>query len=65
VGRGARDIVDRLGLRDPAIVVGGFDRPNLRLVVQRHLDADDKRSAVLDELPALPSPGLPYVATRK
>ncbi|WP_293314829.1 hypothetical protein [Mycobacterium sp.] len=55
----------RLGLRAPAIVVGGFDRPNLRLSVERHLDADDKRRAVLDTLPGLPVPGLLYVATRK
>lgn len=60
-----RDIVDRLGLRDPAVVVGGFDRPNLRLSVERHLDAEDKRRAVLDALPGLPGPGLLYVATRK
>lgn len=60
-----RDIVDRLGLREPAVVVGGFDRPNLRLVVERHLEADDKRAAVLDALPGLPTPGLLYVATRK
>lgn len=60
-----RDIVDRLGLRDPAVVVGSFDRPNLRLVVERHLDADEKRSAVLEAMPGLPTPGLLYVATRK
>ncbi|OBG27753.1 recombinase RecQ [Mycobacterium sp. 852002-51057_SCH5723018] len=60
-----RDIVDRLGLRDPAVVVGGFDRPNLRLIVERHPDAGDKRRAVLDALPGLPGPGLLYVATRK
>ncbi|MDD4866567.1 MAG: RecQ family ATP-dependent DNA helicase [Mycobacterium sp.] len=60
-----RDIVERLSLRDPAIVVGGFDRPNLRLAVERHRGAQDKRSAVLDTLPGLPSPGLLYVATRK
>lgn len=60
-----RDIVERLGLRDPVIVVGGFDRPNLRLEVERHLDADDKRRAVLDAIPGLPGPGLLYVATRK
>lgn len=60
-----RDIVDRLGLRDPAIVVGSFDRPNLRLTVERHVDADDKRAAVFHALPDLPTPGLLYVATRK
>ncbi|OBJ55737.1 ATP-dependent DNA helicase RecQ [Mycobacterium sp. 1423905.2] len=60
-----RDIVDRLGLHDPSIVVGGFDRPNLSLTVERHLDDDDKRSAVLDTVPTLQGPGLLYVATRK
>lgn len=60
-----RDIVDRLGLRDPAVVVTGFDRPNLHLAVQRHLSPKDKRRAVLDVVPGLPSPGLLYVATRK
>src|ERR671915_1617702 len=29
------EIVQRLGLRDPAIVIRGFDRPNLRLGVER------------------------------
>ncbi|MDT5147624.1 MAG: ATP-dependent helicase RecQ [Mycobacterium sp.] len=60
-----RDIVDRLGLHDPAIVVSGFDRPNLRLAVARHLDDGDKRRAVLDALPGLPGPGLLYVATHR
>ncbi|OBI90040.1 RecQ family ATP-dependent DNA helicase [Mycobacterium asiaticum] len=60
-----RDIVDRLGLRDPAIIVGSFDRPNLRLRVERHTDADRKRAAVLDAIPEMQGPGLLYVATRK
>ncbi|OBK19428.1 RecQ family ATP-dependent DNA helicase [Mycobacterium asiaticum] len=60
-----RDIVDRLGLRDPAIIVGSFDRANLRLRVERHTDADRKRAAVLESIFALPGPGLLYVATRK
>src|SRR5919202_2416761 len=29
------EIVERLGLRDPAIIVRGFDRPNIRLAVER------------------------------
>ncbi|GFG67834.1 ATP-dependent DNA helicase RecQ [Mycobacterium kubicae] len=60
-----RDIVDRLGFHNPSIVVGGFDRPNLSLTVERHLDEDDKRTAVLDTVPTLQGPGLLYVATRK
>jgi ATP-dependent DNA helicase RecQ len=60
-----RDIVDRLGLHDPAVVVGGFDRPNLQLTVERHLDVDGKRCAVIESVSTLPGPGLLYVATRK
>lgn len=60
-----RDIVDRLGLRDPVVVVTSFDRPNLHLAVERHLSPKDKQRAVLDAVPGLPSPGLLYVATRK
>jgi ATP-dependent DNA helicase RecQ len=60
-----RDIVKRLGLRDPTIVAGGFDRPNLRLIVERYLDDEDKRASVVDWVAALQGPGLLYTATRK
>ncbi|GAA4266718.1 RecQ family ATP-dependent DNA helicase [Frondihabitans peucedani] len=64
-----REIVDRLGMRDPAIVSHGIDRPNIRLAVVRHADADAKRDAVADEVvaraEAAPGSGLVYVATRK
>jgi ATP-dependent DNA helicase RecQ len=59
------EIVDRLGMRDPLVVIQSFDRPNIELrVVRHHLDAD-KRKAVVDEVAGLPMPGLVYVATRK
>lgn len=60
-----RDIVQRLGLREPTVVIGGFDRPNLRLIVERYLDEENKRSAVIEWVAALPGPGLLYAATRK
>lgn len=60
-----REIVERLHLRDPLVVVGGFDRPNLRLEVEQFLDDDDKRAAVLDTVAGLTGPGLLYTATRK
>jgi ATP-dependent DNA helicase RecQ len=60
-----REIVERLALRDPLMVVGSFDRPNLTLEVRRFLDDDDKRRAVLDTVAALSGPGLLYTATRK
>ncbi|MEV3904648.1 RecQ family ATP-dependent DNA helicase [Mycobacterium sp. NPDC050551] len=60
-----REIVAGLGLRDPVRVIGGFDRPNLRLLVEQHLDDDGKRAAVCERVPLLGSPGLLYTATRK
>jgi ATP-dependent DNA helicase RecQ len=59
------EIVDRLGLRDPLVLVHSFDRPNIELRVVRHHQAADKRRAVLDEVSGLVGPGLVYVATRR
>lgn len=60
-----REIVEQLRLRDAVVVVGGFDRPNLRLRVDHHLDEEHKRAAVLAALADLPGPGLLYTATRR
>lgn len=59
------EIVDRLGLDDPLVLVHSFDRPNIELRVVRHHQASDKRRAVLDEVSGLAGPGLVYVATRR
>ncbi|MFL6167486.1 MAG: RecQ family ATP-dependent DNA helicase [Ornithinibacter sp.] len=59
------EILDRLGLRDPVVVVRGFDRPNLHLDVRRQVDESDRRRAVVETVQALPMPGLVYVATRR
>lgn len=37
-GRVRTDIAFSLGLRDPAVFLGGFDRPNLRISVERKLE---------------------------
>ena len=59
------EIVERLGLRDPAIIVRGFDRPNLWLEVQ-HVHAEwEKQAALLASVPRIAFPGIVYVATRK
>lgn len=60
-----KEISERLGQRDPLVVVGDFDRPNLRLEVEQFLDDDDKRAAVLEAVAGLQGPGLLYTATRK
>ena len=59
------DIVSVLGMRDPAVVVRGFDRPNIRLEVDRHFEAHRKRRALLDRVEAAPKPGIVYTATKK
>ncbi len=42
------DIVTELEMRDAELVVRGFDRPEIRLVVERHHDAERKTRALLD-----------------
>ena len=62
------EIVERLGLRDPLIVVRGFDRPNISLAVERFTDAGAKRAALLDrvvDVAARPGVGIVYAATRR
>ena len=59
------EIVERLGMREPAILLGDVDRPNITLAVRRHTDDDEKRDAVIGEVAGLPHPGLLYTATRR
>jgi ATP-dependent DNA helicase RecQ len=62
------EIVERLGLRDPNVLVRGFDRPNIHLSVERfhgELGAERKQRALLDAIEAAEKPGIVYVATRR
>jgi ATP-dependent DNA helicase RecQ len=62
------EIVDRLGLRDPLLVVRGFDRPNISLAVRRFTTAEAKRAALLDQVVDAaggPGVGIVYAATRR
>jgi ATP-dependent DNA helicase RecQ len=63
------EIVERLEMRDPEVVVAGFDRPEIRLEVDQHADAHGKREAVLDRVLQQVgdghTPGIVYSATRK
>jgi ATP-dependent DNA helicase RecQ len=59
------EIVQRLGMRDAAVVVQGFDRPNIWLGVRKFGDDNAKWRACLDEVVAAEKPGLVYAATRK
>lgn len=58
------EIIERLGLREPRVLVGGFDRPNIHLAVVRHEHATAKEDAVVDTALEADRPGLVYVATR-
>jgi RecQ family ATP-dependent DNA helicase len=59
------EIVERLGLDDPAQVVRGFDRPNLFLEVVRPRSDELKRDAVVTRAMVEAKPGIVYAATRK
>jgi ATP-dependent DNA helicase RecQ len=59
------EIQQRLRMKDPLVLVHGFDRPNIRLDVVRHLEDRDKRRAVVEQVADLKGPGLLYAATRK
>ena len=60
-----KEIVERLHLADPVVIVGGFDRPNLALEVVHHVEGAEKERAVRDQVLVLAGPGLVYVATKK
>jgi ATP-dependent DNA helicase RecQ len=60
-----QEIVERLGMREPTIVVRGFDRPNIRLAVEGFADEENKRQALIARVVDAPKPGIVYVATRK
>ena len=63
------EILDRLRMRDPLVLVRGFDRPNISLDVIRHHEDKEKRRAVLRQAATLVhdlhGPGLVYAAKRK
>ncbi len=58
------EIVTRLGMVDPVVIVQSFDRPNIRLSVERFTDEDDKFAAVADFVAKATKPGIVYAATR-
>lgn len=59
------EICERLGLRDPEIIVAGFDRPNIHLSV-RGLTGERLKLEVLQSLlKDLPRPGIVYTSTRQ
>jgi ATP-dependent DNA helicase RecQ len=62
------EIVERLAMRDPELVIRGFDRPNIRLSVERfHGEGGEERKlrALAERIAAAEPPGIVYVATRR
>jgi ATP-dependent DNA helicase RecQ len=63
------EIVERLEMRDPQVVVAGFDRPEIRLEVDHYADAHGKEQGVLErvltEVGEDRGPGIVYSATRR
>ena len=58
-----REIVTRLALRDPAVLVGGFDRPNIHYTVQPKVDGRRQLAAFLDGRRG--QAGIVYCLTRR
>jgi ATP-dependent DNA helicase RecQ len=59
------EVVERLRMRDPEVVVRGFDRPNLFLGVAMFPDEETKTAALLDRVEKEEGAGIVYVATRR
>ncbi len=59
------EIEERLAMRNPAVIVRNFDRPNIHLGVERFHTAAGHDRALLDRVEQADKPGLVYVATRK
>ncbi|NJC70319.1 ATP-dependent DNA helicase RecQ [Planosporangium thailandense] len=59
------DILDRLGLRDPEVVITGLDRPNIFLEAVQCVDEEQRWQRLLDRLQQSTPPGIVYVSTRR
>ncbi len=59
------DVARLLELRDPAVVVGGFDRPNLTFRVQLVESEPARHQAMVAHLRRTTDPAVVYAATRK
>jgi len=58
-----QEIVRRFGLRDPEVVIGDFDRPNIELSVHRSVTEDDKHGELVRGAAAAGGAGIVYAAT--
>jgi ATP-dependent DNA helicase RecQ len=59
------EIVSRLHLQNPQILVSGFDRPNIHLEVHHSTSIAEKQEALLSRVRWAKTPGIIYCGTRK
>lgn len=59
------EIIERLGLRKPKVIVQNFDRPNISLRVDSFGSQDEKFEAVMRRVTYAETPGIVYVGTHK
>lgn len=59
------EIAEKLGLRNPLVIVHGFDRPNISLRVDTYSDENEQFEALLKRVEFAEKPGIVYVATHK
>jgi len=60
-----REIAEKLRMRNPEVIVRGFDRPNLHLAVRRFSHAPAKQKALAAAIASAAKPGIVYIATRR
>jgi ATP-dependent DNA helicase RecQ len=58
-----QEIIRRLGLRDPAVVIGDFDRTHIRLSARHARTVDDKERELVSAAREFTGPGIVYAAT--
>jgi len=58
------EIIKRLGLQEPTVVIGDFNRPEISLSVHRVFSRDGKRRAIEKAASDLEGSGIVYAATR-
>lgn len=59
------EIMTRLGMHNPRLVVQGFDRPNISLEVERFEEDIARKRAFLERITEVAKPGIVYTATRQ
>jgi ATP-dependent DNA helicase RecQ len=57
------EIIRRLGLRHPEVVIGDFDRPHLHLAAEHVVTEADKQRELVRAAAGLDGPGIVYAAT--